>query len=113
MSNHYHLVIETPLPNLSKGMAHLNGTYTQNFNRKNKKVEHVFQGMARAYLERRYSMREIGPDFQHRNNSSEPCGPDANSMRLSCPFSNYLKKNSSFLACPGSQELILNHLKYM
>jgi hypothetical protein len=29
MSNHYHLVIETPEANLSKGMRHLNGIYTQ------------------------------------------------------------------------------------
>jgi putative transposase len=28
MSNHYHLVVETPDANLSKGMRHLNGIYT-------------------------------------------------------------------------------------
>ena len=28
MSNHYHLVIETPEANLSKGMRQLNGVYT-------------------------------------------------------------------------------------
>jgi REP element-mobilizing transposase RayT len=50
MSNHYHLVMETPLPNLSSGMAYLNGTYTQKFNRKNKKVGHVFQGRYKAVL---------------------------------------------------------------
>src|SRR6056297_1373424 len=37
------------------------------------------------------------PDFQLRNKSSEPSGADANSMRLSCSFYYYLKKNSSFL----------------
>lgn len=29
MDNHYHLIIETPEPNLSKGMRQLNGVYTQ------------------------------------------------------------------------------------
>jgi REP element-mobilizing transposase RayT len=29
MSNHYHLVLETPEGNLSKGMRHLNGGYTR------------------------------------------------------------------------------------
>lgn len=35
MTNHYHLLIETPDGNLSKGMRYLNGVYTQRFNRKN------------------------------------------------------------------------------
>jgi len=29
MSNHYHLLLETPAPNLSRGMQLLNGVYTQ------------------------------------------------------------------------------------
>ncbi|WP_256212049.1 transposase [Nitrosomonas communis] len=33
MDNHYHLLIETNSPTLSKGMKYLNGTYTQYFNR--------------------------------------------------------------------------------
>ena len=32
MSNHYHLLIETPRANLSRGMQLLNGVYTQWFN---------------------------------------------------------------------------------
>lgn len=31
MTNHYHVVIETPNANLSKGMRQLNGVYTQRF----------------------------------------------------------------------------------
>src|SRR2546426_7832479 len=34
MNNHYHLVIETPDGNLSKGMRQLNGVYTQAFNKR-------------------------------------------------------------------------------
>lgn len=44
MSNHYHLLIETGTPTLSKGMKLLNGTYTQYVNRMYKRVGHVFQG---------------------------------------------------------------------
>ncbi|MCZ6772752.1 MAG: transposase, partial [Proteobacteria bacterium] len=29
MTNHYHLLVETPVANLSRGMRHLNGVYTQ------------------------------------------------------------------------------------
>jgi REP element-mobilizing transposase RayT len=34
MSNHYHLLLETPDANLSAGMRQLNGLYTQRFNRR-------------------------------------------------------------------------------
>ena len=50
MTNHYHLLIETPNANLSKGMRHLNGVYTQAFNRTHKRVGHVFQGRYKAIL---------------------------------------------------------------
>jgi putative transposase len=50
MSNHYHLLIETNSPTLSKGMKYLNGTYTQYFNRRNRRVGHVFQGRYKAIL---------------------------------------------------------------
>jgi len=48
MSNHYHLLIETPDSNLSKGMRQLNGVYTQSFNRSHGRVGHVFQGRYKA-----------------------------------------------------------------
>ena len=50
MSNHYHLLIETPDANLSKGMRQLNGVYTQSYNRSNDKVGHLFQGRYKAIL---------------------------------------------------------------
>lgn len=50
MDNHYHLLIETPDPNLSKGMRQLNGVYTQTFNRAHQRVGHVFQGRYKAIL---------------------------------------------------------------
>lgn len=50
MDNHYHLVIETPEANLSRGMRQLNGIYTQTFNRRHRKVGHLFQGRYTAIL---------------------------------------------------------------
>lgn len=50
MDNHYHLLIETHTPALSKGMKYLNGTYTQYFNRQHQRVGHVFQGRFKAIL---------------------------------------------------------------
>ena len=43
MNNHYHLLIETPLKNLSFGMRQLNGIYGQYFNRRHTRVGHLFQ----------------------------------------------------------------------
>ena len=50
MSNHYHLVIETPDGNLSKGMRQLNGVYTQASNRRHRRTGHLFQGRYKAIL---------------------------------------------------------------
>ncbi|MCH9813885.1 MAG: transposase, partial [Epsilonproteobacteria bacterium] len=50
MSNHYHLLIETPLGNISRGMQLLNGVYTQKFNRIHNRVGHVFQGRYKSLL---------------------------------------------------------------
>ncbi len=50
MTNHYHLLIETPDGNLSKGMRQLNGVYTQKFNRAHNRVGHVFQGRYKGIL---------------------------------------------------------------
>ncbi len=53
MSNHYHLIAETPDGNLSKGMRQLNGVYTQRFNRRHGVVGHLFQGRYKAILVQR------------------------------------------------------------
>lgn len=50
MGNHYHLLLETPDGNLSKGMRQLNGVYTQRFNAKHRRVGHVFQGRYKAIV---------------------------------------------------------------
>ena len=50
MGNHYHLMIETPEANLTKGMRHLNGVFTQWSNRRHKRSGHLFQGRYKAIL---------------------------------------------------------------
>jgi putative transposase len=50
MSNHYHLLVETVEPTLSRGMRQLNGVYTQGFNRRHQRVGHLFQGRFKAIL---------------------------------------------------------------
>ncbi|MFC2079548.1 transposase, partial [Candidatus Bipolaricaulota bacterium] len=50
MSNHYHILIETPDANLSRGMQLLNGVYTQWYNREHDRVGHLYQGRFKAIL---------------------------------------------------------------
>jgi REP-associated tyrosine transposase len=48
MENHYHLIVETTLKRLSGGFHHLNGVHAQRFNRRHKRVGHLFQGRFHA-----------------------------------------------------------------
>ena len=50
MTNHYHLLVETPDANLSKGMRQLNGVFSQSINRKYRRVGHLFQGRYKGIL---------------------------------------------------------------
>jgi putative transposase len=48
MGNHYHILLETPDPNLVAGMRWLQGTYTQRFNARHGLSGHVLQGRYKA-----------------------------------------------------------------
>ena len=50
MSNHFHLVVETPNANLIAGMKWLLGTYTKRFNSRYKVFGHLFSGRYKALL---------------------------------------------------------------
>lgn len=50
MDNHYHLVLHTRQGNLSRVMRHLNGVYTQHYNRRHGLTGHIFQGRFKAIL---------------------------------------------------------------
>jgi putative transposase len=50
MSNHYHLLVETPKAGLNRASRYLNGVYTQSFNRCHRRVGHLFQGRYKAIL---------------------------------------------------------------
>jgi putative transposase len=50
MTNHFHLLIETPEPNLSRGMQWLAGAYAMWFNRRHGRSGHLFQGRFHSFL---------------------------------------------------------------
>ncbi len=50
MNNHYHLLIETPKANLSRIMRHINGVYTQRYNRLRVTDGPLFRGRYKSIL---------------------------------------------------------------
>src|SRR5712692_6054923 len=50
LGNHFHLVAETPQPNLVAGMKWLLGTYTARFNRRHKLAGHLFSGRYKSLI---------------------------------------------------------------
>ena len=50
MPNHFHLVVETPQPNLVAGMKWFLGTYTSRFNRRHKLFGHLFSGRYKSLI---------------------------------------------------------------
>jgi REP element-mobilizing transposase RayT len=50
MSNHYHLLVQTPDANISRAMRHLNGVYTQRFNKINDCDGQLFRGRYKSIL---------------------------------------------------------------
>jgi REP element-mobilizing transposase RayT len=50
MPNHFHLVVETPQPNLVAGMKWLLGTYAARFNRRHKFFGHLFSGRYKTLI---------------------------------------------------------------
>ena len=50
MPNHYHVLCETPDAGLARWLRHLNGDYARWFNRRHKRVGHLWQGRYKAIL---------------------------------------------------------------
>ncbi len=69
MPNHFHVVVETPQPNLVTGMKWLLGTYTSRFNRRHKLFGHLFSGRYKSLIVDRSGsgyLKSVG-DYVHLN----------------------------------------------
>jgi REP element-mobilizing transposase RayT len=67
MSNHFHLLLETPLANLSEFMRQFNITYTSYYNRKYNRVGHLFQGRYKSILVQKDNYLHILSRYIHLN----------------------------------------------
>jgi REP element-mobilizing transposase RayT len=50
MSNHYHMLVQTPEANISRSMRHLNGVYTQRYNSRHRCDGQLFRGRYKSIL---------------------------------------------------------------
>lgn len=67
MDNHFHLLLETPLGNLSEFMRWFNITYTSHYNRRHKRTGHLYQGRYKSILVEKDSYLFILSRYIHLN----------------------------------------------
>lgn len=85
MGNHYHLLVETQRPTLSRGMHSLNARYSQHFNRRHERAGHVFEGRFKAILvQREAHLLEV-----HRYIVLNPVRAGLSRRPADWPWSNY------------------------
>jgi len=67
MGTHYHLLVRTPEPNLSDALRHLDGVYTQSFNRAHGRDGPLFRGRFRSVLVQADKHLVCAARYVHRN----------------------------------------------
>lgn len=85
MNDQYHLVVEVPGANLSKGMRQLNGVYTQHFNRRHGFEGPIFQGRFKSVLFEKKTY--LLPLCRHV--VTHPSREEVSSNYASCKWSSY------------------------
>ncbi len=99
MGNHFHLVAETPQPNLVAGMKWLLGTYTGRFNRRHKLFGHLFSGRYKSLIidERGGGYLRTACDYVHLNPVR------AGLVALDAPLSAYAWSSYPLYLAPGGR----------
>lgn len=67
MDNHFHLLVETPLGNLSEFMRQFNITYTGYYNRRHKRIGHLYQGRYKSILVDKEAYLSVLSRYIHLN----------------------------------------------
>lgn len=67
MENHFHFLLETPLGNLSEIMRHFNISYTGFFNRRHRRVGHLYQGRYKSILVEKEAYLSVLSRYIHLN----------------------------------------------
>lgn len=98
MSNHYHLLLETPNGNLSQAMHYLNASYGNWFRRKYDIVGSVFQGRYKAILVEKEEYLKVLSAYIHLNPVRAGYVDEPSRYEYSsCRFYNQKQKPPAFL----------------
>jgi len=98
MGNHYHILLETPDPNLVDGMRWFQGVYTQRFNARHKLRGHLFQGRYKALLVDDGDYFATVADYIHLNPARARCFDVQTGRLADYPWSSYVA-----LMCPSKR----------
>jgi len=96
MGNHYHLLVKTPLGNIGRCMRHVNGVYTQRYNRLKKTDGSLFRGRYKAILIERDTYLATLTRYIHRNpiETKKPL-VDNLSLYVWSSYSSYINKKQA------------------
>jgi REP element-mobilizing transposase RayT len=96
MTNHYHLLIKTPDANLGRAMKHINGLYTQYFNRAHNTDGALFRGRYKAVLVDADNYLLHVSRYIHRNpiETSTPMVDDLAKYKWSS-YSSFIKRGAT------------------
>ena len=98
MDNHYHLLLETPHGNLNKIMHTINSAYPNYFNKKNKRVGHVFQGRYKAILVEKDIYLKTLIQYIHQNPLRKNLANDLSEYPWTS-YRDYISKNEYLIDC--------------
>jgi hypothetical protein len=106
MDNHYHILLRTILPNLSKAMRHLDGLYTRRFNISERRDGPIFRGRYKAILIEKESYLLQVSRYIHLNPIEAKICNDPVDYPWSS-YSNFIKKDKQNVWT--NTDLILSH----
>lgn len=108
MDNHYHLLVETPLPMLSRAMRHIDGVYTQRFNRRHRQDGPLLRGRFKSILVEKESYFLELVRYIHLNGVKAKAFPSPD-RDIHCSHWDYLHPRQ---ATPWlSQDLVLSYFQ--
>ncbi len=114
MDNHYHLLLKTNKPNISKSMQWFGTTYTRQYNIKHKRNGHLFQGRFKSFLIENDEYLMHLSCYIHRN----PLRAGIVSRLVDYPWSSYPiyaygKKSAEWLYTKPIQSLLDTNDKHL
>ena len=96
MANHFHLLVETQLPNISKIMHYIKGSYTTYYNIRHRRTGHLFQGRFKSIVVDKDAYFLELTRYIHLNSVYAGIVPDPGAYRWSS-YQGYLGRKNEYI----------------